>query len=191
MIPVAEPYLGKRELEYVTECIKTGWISSIGKYVTKFEEEFSKFCGVKYGVATSNGTTALHLALVSLGIGKGDEVIVPTLTFVAVANAVTYTGAKPVFIDSEPTTWNIDPEKMEKAITKRTRAIIPVHLYGHPANMDPIMNIAKNYHLSVIEDAAEAARFFDKEIFWEVGGYDEEMVGNSTHVFKIIELEEQ
>ncbi len=156
MIPVAEPYLGKRELEYVTECIKSGWISSIGKYVTKFEEEFSKFCGVKYGVATSNGTTALHLALVTLGIGKGDEVIVPTLTFVAVANAVTYTGAKPVFVDSEPATWNIDPKKIEKAITKRTRAIIPVHLYGHPANMDPIMDIAKKHHLFVIEDAAEA-----------------------------------
>lgn len=156
MIPVAEPYLGERELEYVTECIKTGWISSIGKYVTKFEEEFSKFCGVKYGVATSNGTTALHLALVSLGIGKGNEVIVPTLTFVAVANAVTYTGAKPVFVDSEPTTWNIDPDKIEKAITKRSRAIIPVHLYGHPANMDSIMDVAKKYRLFVIEDAAEA-----------------------------------
>ncbi|MBA7699627.1 GDP-perosamine synthase [subsurface metagenome] len=156
VLPVAEPEVGDRELEYVTECITSNWISSVGKFVTQFEEEFARFCGTKYAVATSNGTVALHLALVVLGIGAGDEVIVPTLTFIATANAVTYTGARPVFVDSERYTWNIDPEKIEAAITPRTKAIIPVHLYGHPADMGPILKLAKKYHLYVIEDAAEA-----------------------------------
>jgi len=156
MIPVSEPYLCGNALKYVTNCVKTNWISSIGKYVTRFEEEFSKFCNASYGIATANGTVALHLALRVLGIGKGDEVIVPTLTFVATANAVSYLGARPVFVDSEPNTWNIDPEKIEEKITKKTKAIIPVHLYGHPCNMDSILDIAKRYNLSVIEDASEA-----------------------------------
>lgn len=156
MIPVAEPDLDGNELKYVTECIKTGWISSVGSYVTKFEEEFSKYCNVKHGVAVANGTVALHLALEALGIKKGDEVIVPALTFVATANAVKYTGAKPIFIDSEPRTWNIDPEKIEEKITKKTKAIIPVHLYGHPCDMDKIREIAEKHCLKIIEDAAEA-----------------------------------
>lgn len=156
VLPVAEPEVGDKELEYVTECITSNWISSIGKFVTRFEDEFARFCGTRYAIATSNGTVALHLALVTLGIGHGDEVIVPTLTFIATANAVTYTGAKPVFVDSERQTWNIDPEKIEAAITPRTKAVIPVHLYGHPADMAPIMEIAKKYNLYVIEDAAEA-----------------------------------
>jgi len=156
MIPVAEPLIGDKELEYVIDCIKSGWVSSIGEYITQFENEFSKYCGTKYGVSCSNGTTALHLALATLGIGKGDDVIVPTLTFIATANAVTYTGAKPIFVDSELYTWNIDPEKIEEKITKNTKAIIPVHLYGHPCNMDTIMDIAKDRNLYVIEDSAEA-----------------------------------
>jgi perosamine synthetase len=156
MIPVAEPSLSEKELEYVTDCLKSGWISSLGKYVPLFEQKFSQYCGVKYGIATSNGTTALHLALVTLGIGPGDEVIVPTLTFIATANAVTYTGARPVFVDAEPVTWNLDPAKIAEKITPHTRAIIPVHLYGHPANMDAIREIAHSYGLFVIEDAAEA-----------------------------------
>jgi len=156
MIPVAEVCLGEKEREYVNDCLETGWISSKGKYVAAFEEAFSRFCGVRYGVATCNGTVALHLALVVLGIGPGDEVIVPTLTFVATANAVVYTGARPVFVDSEPYTWNIDPAKIEEKITARTKAIIPVHLYGHPADMDPIVEIARRHGLYVIEDAAEA-----------------------------------
>jgi perosamine synthetase len=155
-IPVAEPLVGEKELEYVTDCIKTNWISSAGKYVVRFEEMFSSFCGSRYGVATSNGTTALHLALTILGIGKGDEVIVPTLTFVATANAVKYCNADVVFVDSEPRTWNMDPEKIEEKITSRTKAIIPVHLYGHPVDMDPILDIAEDHDLYVIEDAAEA-----------------------------------
>jgi perosamine synthetase len=155
-LPVSEPLLGEKELLYVTECILTGWVSSAGKFVTRFEQMFAEFCGCHYAVATSNGTTALHLALLSIGIGPDDEVIVPTLTFIATANAVTYTGAKPVFVDSDISTWNIDPEKIEESITPRTKAIIPVHLYGHPADMERILNIASKHSLAVIEDAAEA-----------------------------------
>lgn len=156
MIPVAEPWLGEDEIKNVLDCVKSGWVSSIGKYVEKFEKEFVRFCGVKYGVSTSSGTTALHLALSALEIKEGDEVIVPTLTFIATANAVTYAGAKPIFVDSEIETWNIDPHKIEQKITKRTKAIVVVHLYGHPANIIPILKIAKKYNLYVIEDAAEA-----------------------------------
>jgi len=155
-LPVAEPSLGEKELSYVTECVLTGWVSSAGKFVTRFEEMFAEFCNTKYAIATSNGTTALHLAVLALDIGVGDEVIVPTLSFIATANAVTYTGAKPVFVDSEWETWNIDPNLIEQAITPKTKAIIPVHLYGHPANMDLILDIAKRHNLAVIEDAAEA-----------------------------------
>jgi len=156
MIPVSEPYLGKEELENVVQCVKTGWISSQGAFVRQFEDEFASYVGVRYGVATSSGTTALHLALVALGIKGGDEVIVPTLTFVATANVVAYTGATPVFIDSNPQYWCIEPERIEKAITPKTKVIIPVHLYGHPADMEAIMGIALKYGLHIIEDAAEA-----------------------------------
>ena len=156
MIPVYEPNITKREWKLVKECLTTGWISSIGKFVTKFENDFSKFCSTRYGIAVSNGTAALHLALATLGIGKGDEVLVPSLTFVATANAVTYTGAKPVFVDSELTTWNMDPKDILKKITKRTKAIIPVHLYGHPAEIDTIKKIAKKNKLYLIEDASQA-----------------------------------
>ncbi len=161
-LPVAEPSLGARELQYVSDCILTGWISSAGKYVKQFEEVWADFCGSSYAVSTSSGTGALHLAILALGIGPGDEVIVPSLTFIATANAVTYTGAKPVFVDSELATWNIDPNEIEKAITSKTKAIIPVHLYGHPADMDPILEIASHYGLAVIEDAAEAHGAFYK-----------------------------
>jgi perosamine synthetase len=156
MIPVAEPLLGGNELEYVTECIRSGWVSSLGEYVRRFEREFAAYCGVRYGVATHNGTVALHLALAALGIGPGDEVILPSLTFVATANAVRYTGARPVLVDSEARTWNIDPEAVAAAITPRTRAIIAVHLYGHPADMDPLRALADRNGLTLIEDAAEA-----------------------------------
>ena len=155
-IPVAEPLLGERELQYVAECVLTGWVSSAGKFVKRFEEVFANFCGARYAIATSSGTTALHLALLALNIGPSDEVIVPTLTFIATANAVTYTGASPVFADSDPYTWTIDPKQIEAAITSRTKAIIPVHLYGHPADMDPILDIAGHHNLAVVEDAAEA-----------------------------------
>ena len=155
-LPVAAPSLGDKELQYVSECVLTGWVSSAGKFVRLFEKALADFCGCDYAVSTSSGTAALHLALLALEIGEGDEVIVPSLTFIATANAVTYTGARPVFVDSEPETWNIDPNKIEEAITSRTRAIIPVHLYGHPTNMDPVMEIASRHGLAVIEDAAES-----------------------------------
>ena len=155
-LPVAEPSIGEKELSYVTDCIVSNWVSSSGKYVTQFESLFAQFCETQYAIATSNGTTALHLALLALDIGPQDEVLVPSLSFIATANAVTYTGAKPVFIDSERSTWNIDPDQLKRAITPRTKAIIPVHLYGHPADMDPILKIARQHKLAVIEDAAEA-----------------------------------
>jgi perosamine synthetase len=156
MIPVAEPLMGEKELEYVTNCVRSGWVSSLGEYVRRFEREFAAYCGVRHGVATHNGTVALHLTLVALGVGPGDKVILPTLTFVATANAVAYTGATPVFVDSEPRTWNLDPEAVAQAITPRTRAIIAVHLYGHPADMDPLRALADDHGLTLIEDAAEA-----------------------------------
>jgi len=166
MIPVYEPSLGREELENIVEAVKTGWISSRGKFIPEFEQKFAEYCGSTYGVACSNGTTALHLALTALGIQKGDEVIVPTLTFVSTANAVVFTGAKPVFVDSNPNYWCIDPERITSAITKNTKAIIPVHLYGHPSEMKAIMRIAKENQLYVIEDAAEAhgARCYNQKI---------------------------
>lgn len=156
MIPIAEPLLGEEELKNITEAVKSGWISSKGKFILEFEEKFAEYCGCYYGIATSNGTAALHLALKALGIKKGDEVIVPTLTFIATANAVTYCGAKPIFIDSHPDYWCMNPEEIEEKITENTKAIIPVHLYGHPCFMDAIMDIARDHDLYVVEDAAEA-----------------------------------
>jgi perosamine synthetase len=156
MIPIAKPLLGAEELENLKEAIESGWISSKGRFITEFEGAFAEYCGVKYGIATSNGTTALHLALTGMGIGKGDEVIVPDLTFIATANAVTYTGATPIMVDSNSAYWGLNPERIEENITPRTKAIIPVHLYGHPCDMDAINDIARRHSLYVIEDAAEA-----------------------------------
>ena len=156
MIPISEPSLGEEELINIIDAVKSGWISSKGKYIKEFEEKFAGYCGVKYGISTSNGTVSLHLALKALGIKKDDEVIVPTLTFIATANAVAYCNAKPVFVDSDPNYWCMDPEKIEEKITENTKAIIPVHLYGHPCDMGAIMEIARDHDLYVIEDAAEA-----------------------------------
>jgi len=156
MIPIAEPLLGKDELKNIKEAIESGWVSSKGKFIKEFEDNFSKFCDVKFGVTTSSGTTALHLALSALGIKSGDEVIVPDLTFIATANTVVYCNAKPTFIDVHPDYWCLDPEKITEKITPKTKAIIPVHLYGHPCDMDIIMEIAEENNLYVIEDAAEA-----------------------------------
>lgn len=156
MIPVCEPFLSGKELEYVADCLKTNWISSKGKYIEEFEERFAAYCGCKYGITTTSGTTALHLALVSVGIGPGDEVLIPTFTMMATAFAVVYTGARPVLVDAEPETWNIDTVKIEEKITDKTRAILPVHIYGHPCDMGPIMEVAQKHNLYVIEDAAEA-----------------------------------
>ena len=155
-IPVCEPLLIGNEKKYLMDAIETGWISSAGKYIPAFEEKFAAYCGARFGIAVCNGTSALHLALTALGIGQNDEVIVPDFTMIASAVAVCYTGAKPVFVDAEPHTWNIDPEKIEQKITNRTRAIMPVHIYGHPCDMEQICEIAKKYDLKIVEDAAEA-----------------------------------
>ncbi len=162
MIPVAEPTIAGNEIQYVLDALKSGWISSAGKYLDLFEKKFSAYCDVQQGIACSNGTTALHLAIESLGIGKGDEVIIPTFTMIGSANAVVYSGAKPVLIDSEPNTWNIDVDKIEEKLTPRTRAIMVVHTYGHPVDMDKVNEIASRNNLFVIEDAAEAHGAFYK-----------------------------
>lgn len=164
-IPVCEPLLGGNELKYITDAASTGWISSSGKYVTQFEDAFAKYCGVKYGVAVCNGTVAIHLALAALGIGKGDEVIIPSFTMIATAFAVCYTGAKPVFVDADKDTWNIDVTKIKEKITSHTKAIIPVHIFGNPCDMNAICSIAKKHNLYIIEDAAEAhgAEFVGKK----------------------------
>jgi perosamine synthetase len=155
-IPVYEPWLGAREAEYVLEAVTSGWISSLGKYVAAFEQQFAAFCGAAHGICTSNGTTALHLALHAMGVGPGDEVIVPALTFVATANAVHYTGARPVFADVDPVTWTIRPDEVERLVTSRTVAILPVHLYGAMAPMVELQEIAAQHGLRILEDAAEA-----------------------------------
>ena len=155
-VPVNEPVITPESKKYVAEAMETGWISSAGKYIGEFEEQFAKFLGVKHAITTTSGTTAIHLALVALGIGPGDEVIVPDFTMMGSVLPVLYCGATPVFVDAEPEAFNIDPDLIEAKITKKTRAIMPVHIYGHSADMDPILAIAKKHSLPVIEDAAEA-----------------------------------
>src|SRR6201994_2441046 len=155
-IPISKPFIGAREKELVLEALDSGWVSSIGKYIDQFEANFARYCGTEYALAVSNGTTGLHLALAALGLQPGDEVIVPDLTFVATANAVAYTGATPVLADIDPDTLCIDPASVKSLISARTKAIIPVHLYGHPADMDALTEIADAHGLAIIEDAAEA-----------------------------------
>jgi perosamine synthetase len=156
LIPVCEPLLAGNELKYVTDAVSTGWISSSGPYLQKFENAFAEYCGVKFGVGVCNGTVALHIALRALGIKEGDEVIIPDFTMIASAFAVCYTGAKPVFVDADKNTWNIDTAKIKDKITPKTKAIMPVHIFGNMCSMDEIKNIAKKYNLYILEDAAEA-----------------------------------
>jgi perosamine synthetase len=163
MIPVNEPLIAPHAKKYIVDCLKTGWISSSGSYLDKFEKAFAAYLDVQYATTTTNGTTALHLALATLNLGPGDEVIIPDLTIVSCGLAVLYVGATPVVVDVDPVTSNIDTTKIEQVITKRTRAIMVVHLWGHPADMDPILAIAKRHHLFVIEDAAEAHGALYKE----------------------------
>lgn len=155
-IPMAVPVLGDRELEYVSDAVRSGWISSQGRYVSEFENAFASYCGVRYGIAVTSGTAALHLALAALNVGRGDEVIMPPITHIACANMVTLTGARIVLVDCAWNTWGIDPAKIEEKITPYTKVIMVVHLYGHPVDMDPISQIADKYGLYLIEDAAEA-----------------------------------
>ncbi|MGF6900988.1 DegT/DnrJ/EryC1/StrS family aminotransferase [Paraburkholderia sp. GAS348] len=154
--PVYSPYLNGREKALVVDCIDSTWISSKGKYVGQFEDSFGSWLGAQHAITVSNGTVALHVALAALGIGPGDEVLVPTLTYIASANAVKYTGADVVFVDSERAYWQIDIEDAERKITSRTKAIVVVHLYGQATDMDAVMALAKKHSLNVIEDCAEA-----------------------------------
>lgn len=154
--PVYVPRITTRERDLVMECLDTTWISSKGKFISQFERTFADYIGVRYASAVSNGTVALHVALEALGIGAGDEVLVPSLTYIASANAVAYTGAKPVFVDSEPEYWQIDVADAKSKITERTKAVMPVHLYGHPCDMDAISALAEDHNLYVVEDCAEA-----------------------------------
>ena len=154
-IPVMNPSLTGNEKKYIQEAVESTWIGGSGHYVDRIEREWAELCGVKECVVAANGTVAIQMALLGLGVGPGDEVIVPALTYVATANAVRYTGAEPVFVDIDPETWCMDPSLIEPAITRRTKAIIPVHLFGHPADMDEINKIAGLYNLHVMVDAAQ------------------------------------
>jgi len=155
-IPAASTDLSGNEERYVVQAIRSSWISSSGEFVTRFEQEFAESCDVNTAIGTCNGTVALHLALLALDVRPGDEVLVPSMTYVATANAIRYVGAEPVFVDVDPETWCIDPTLLENSITRRTKGIIAVHLYGHPADMDKINHIAAVNGLWVVEDAAEA-----------------------------------
>ena len=154
-IPVNEPLLNGNEKKYLCECIDTGWISSEGPFVKKFEEKMSAAVGRKYGIAVSNGTAALEVAMQAIGITAGDEVIMPTFTIISCAMAVTKLGAKPVLVDSNISTWNMNVEEIENKITSKTKAILVAHLYGLPVEMDRVLKLAEKYHLRVVEDAAE------------------------------------
>jgi perosamine synthetase len=174
-IPIYQPALTGREREYVNDCLDSTWISSKGKYIGLFEEGFARAVGVDHAASVCNGTVALHLALVALGIGPGMEVIVPTLTYIASVNAIAYTGATPVFVDSLPDTWQMDPADVARKITPRTRVILAVHLYGHPCDMNPLCALAREHGLYVLEDCAEAigTRYQDRHVggFGDVGTF--------------------
>ena len=156
MIPVSEPVLGGREAEYVAECLDTGWISSSGRFIEGFEDAWAGYCGRRFGVAVANGTVALQLAVAAMEIGPGDEVIMPSFTIISCALAVIQAGATPVLVDADPETWCMDVAQIEARVTSRTRAIMPVHIYGQPVDMDPVLRLAERHALAVIEDAAEA-----------------------------------
>lgn len=181
-IPVYQPSLEGNERKYVAECLDSTWISSKGKFLSEFEIEFANYTGVEYATACSNGTVALHLALLALGVGPGDEVIVPTLTYVASVNSITYTGATPVFVDSRRETWQMDPDDVCRRLTPRTKAILCVHLYGHPCDMDALTNIASDNGVFLIEDCAEAVgtNFKNRHVgsFGDIGTYS--FFGNKT-----------
>lgn len=181
-IPVYQPSLGGNEKKYTLDCIESSWISSKGKYISEFESKFAEYTQVQHATTVSNGTVALHLALVALGIQPGDEVIVPTFTYIATVNAIKYVGATPVFVDSCLDTWQIDCGDVQRKITSRTRAMLIVHLYGHPCDMDSVMRIAREHKLFVIEDCAEA--FGSKFAGHHVGGFGDvstySFYGNKT-----------
>lgn len=188
MIPVSEPVLGERELELVTDCLRTGWISSSGRYIGEFEEGWATYCGRRHGVAVSNGTVALQLALAVLDLQPGDEVILPTFTIMSCAMAVVYAGAVPVLVDADADTWCMDVGQVEERITPHTRAIMPVHIYGHPVDMGPLLDIAERHRLAVVEDAAEAhgAEYRMPDGDWRRCGAFGEMSAFSFYANKLV-----
>ena len=181
-IPVYQPWINGKEREYVNDCIDSSWISSKGEYISRFESAFSVAVGVKYSETVSNGTVALHLCMLALGIGPGDEVLVPTLTYIASVNAIKYVGATPVFVDADPITWQISPSDLELKITEKTKAVIVVHLYGHPSDMTPITETCKRKGIYLVEDCAEALGTYYKGA--HVGGFGDmssfSFFGNKT-----------
>jgi perosamine synthetase len=181
-IPVYQPSLTGNERKYVLDCLDSTWISSKGRFIPEFEAEFCRYTGCSHAATVCNGTVALHLALVALGIEAGDEVIVPTLTYVASVNAIAYCGATPIFVDSDPETWQMDVRDVARKLSPRTKAIMPVHLYGHPCDMDPLVELARARTLFVVEDCAEAlgALYKGKHVgaFSDVATYS--FYGNKT-----------
>jgi perosamine synthetase len=181
-IPVSAPALNGNERRYVDECLTSTWISSKGRFVERFERDFARYVGAQHATSVSNGTVALHLALVALGIGPGDEVIVPSFTYVASANTIVQAGARPVFVDSLPDTWQMDPADIRRKLTPRTRAVMAVHLYGHPCDMDAIGALCEERALLLIEDCAEGfgTRFRGRHVgnFGDVGTFS--FFGNKT-----------
>lgn len=180
--PVYKPQLSGNEKKYVLECLDSTWISSKGKFINEFENKFAEYLGVKYAASVSNGTVALHVALLALGIGHGDEVIVPTFTYIASVNAITYTGATPVFVDSDLSHWQMNVNDVKKKINNKTKAILAVHLYGHPCDIDELKKIADENKLFLIEDTAEAlgSEFEGKKVgtFGDVATFS--FFGNKT-----------
>lgn len=172
MLPIANPRFNEQALKNVIECVSTGWISSQGKFVKEFEERFAAWIGIKHAVSTNSGTTALHLALSALGIFNGDEVLVPSFTFIATANAAVYNNAVPTFCDVDPETWCIDVEDAKDRITTDTRAIIPVHINGYPCDMSKVMQLALDYNLVIVEDVCQALG----------GTYNGRKLGTLSHV---------
>jgi perosamine synthetase len=181
-IPVYQPELTGKETQYVTECLTSTWISSKGAFLARFEGEFAAATGVRHATAVCNGTVAMHLALLALDLGPGDEVIVPTLTYIASVNAIRYVGATPVFVDSLPGDWQMDPAAVERRISPRTRAIVAVHLYGHPCDMPALLALADRHGLRVVEDCAEAlgTRIGDRHVgtYGHISAYS--FFGNKT-----------
>lgn len=155
-IELDAPNVGALEKKYLNQCIDSTFVSTFGPFTTEFEEKFAQYIGIKYAISTQSGTAAIHLSLIELGIGPGDEVIAPVTTFIATVNPIVYVGATPVFVDIDVKTWNIDPVEIRKAITDKTKAIMPVHLYGNPCDMDAIMTISEEFNIPVIEDATES-----------------------------------